>query len=125
MHPTYHDFPYRPFQSLTASLDTRLESEDVIIHSNKLTMLPALLFGHEPPQTFMGDSQGSSADTLAPATQEVLGIKEEMDIQSAAEGATRVWYIIYSRSIEDYKASGNPTHPDIAYLDSNFEFVSK
>ncbi len=124
-HVTYRDFPYGPFQSLTESLRARLESQDVIIHSNKLTTLPALLFDRELPQTFIRDLPGSGADTLAPATQEVLGIKEETNIRSAAEGAKRVWYIIYSRSIKDYQASGKRTHPDIEYLDSNFVFITK
>lgn len=124
-HITYRDFPYGPFQSLTASLKNRLEPQDVIIHSNKLTMLPAFLFDRELPQTFIADPTGSGADTLAPATQEVLGVKEETDITAATQNANHIWYIIFSRSIKEYQLGGSPSHPHITYLDSNFTFISK
>jgi len=124
-HVAYRDFPYGPFQSLDASLKERLDPHDVITHSNKLTMLPALLFDWGLPQTFLGDLPGSGADTLALATQEVLGIKAETDIQSAAGSAERVWYIIFSRAIDEYQAAGKATHPDLEYLDSHYVLVSK
>jgi 4-amino-4-deoxy-L-arabinose transferase-like glycosyltransferase len=124
-HVTYHDFPYGPFKSLDRSLQQRLEPQDVIVHSNKLSVLPAILFDRELPQSFIGDQPGSRTDTLASATQQVLGIKSKSDIQSATANAERVWYIIYQRSIEEYKASGAPTHPDLEYLDSHYNLKSK
>jgi uncharacterized membrane protein len=124
-HIKYHDFPYGPFKRLDISLQQRLEAEDLIVHSNKLSMLPAMLFDRDLPQVFIGDPPGSRTDTLASATQQVLGIKATSDIQSATRNAERVWYIIYQRSIEEYKAGGNPTHPDIKYLDSHFDLKSE
>ena len=124
-HVTYRDFPYGPFKDLDASLQQRIEPQDVIIHANKLSMLPALYFDRDLPQSFIGDPPGSAIDTLAPATQQVLGIKSETDIQSATKNAQRVWYIIYQRSIEEYKAGGNPTPPDIVYLDAHYDLESE
>jgi hypothetical protein len=43
-HLTYKDFPYGPFQALDMPLKHRLESQDMILHSNKLTILPAMFF---------------------------------------------------------------------------------
>ena len=123
-HVTYHDFPYGPFKQIDISLQQRMEPQDVILHSNKLTMLPALFFDRKLPQTFIGDPPGSPTDTLAPATQQVLGIQAESDIQSATRDAKRVWYIIYQRSIEEYQANGSLTHPDIRYLDSHYNLIS-
>jgi hypothetical protein len=124
-HVTYRDFPYGPFQELDQSLRERIEPHDVIVHSNKLSLLPALLFDRELPQSFIGDPPGSPTDTLAPATQQVLNIEAEKDIVSATGDAQRVWYIIYKRSLEEYQAHGSSTHPDLEYLDAHYtlEFV--
>jgi hypothetical protein len=94
--------------------------QDVVIHSNKMTMLPAMLFDREFEQVFVGDVPGSGGDTLAPATQEVLRIKAEPDIQTATEDAERVWYVIYQRVIDEYDPKGNSPYPDFEYLNSHF-----
>src|SRR5215213_2266594 len=119
-HLSYRDFPYGPFKELDISLRENMEYQDVILHSNKLSLIPAILFDRRLPQTFMGDEPGSRTDTLAPATQQVLEIQAKKDIPSAADGAGRVWYIIYQRSIAEYQSAGYKTHPDIEYLDSHF-----
>jgi 4-amino-4-deoxy-L-arabinose transferase-like glycosyltransferase len=124
-HVTYHDFPYGPFRQLDLSLQERVEPQDVIVHSNKLSMLPALLFDRKLPQSFIGDPPGSRVDTLASATQQVLGIKSESGIQSATGNARRVWYIIYQRSIEENKANGTPIYPDLEYLNSQYDLKSE
>jgi mannosyltransferase len=123
-HVTYQDFPYGPFKELDSSLHQRMETQDVIVHSNKLTMLPALLFDRDLSPLFIGDFPGSPSDTLAPATQEVLNIQAEEDIQSATSNANHVWYIIYQRAIDEFRARGYPTHPDIQYLNSHYTLES-
>ena len=123
-HVTYHDLPYGPFRELDRSLRQRIESQDVIVHANKMTLLPALLFDRNLPQSFIGDHPGSPVDTLAPATQEVLNIKAEKDIQSATQNATRVWYIIYQRAFDEFQTAGYSTHPDIQYLDEQYMLES-
>jgi uncharacterized membrane protein len=123
-HVTYSDFPYGPFKEVDASLHQRLEPQDVIVHSHKRTMLPALLFDPGLPHAFIGDPPGSPSDTLAPATQQILNIKAETDIQSAAGDAQRVWYIIHQRFIDEYEARGDATHPDLQYLDSHYNLES-
>jgi hypothetical protein len=107
------------------SLRQRLQPQDIIVHSNKRTMLPALLFDSGLPHSFIGDPPGSATDTLAPATQQVLNIRAEDSIQSATDGAPRVWYIIHQRKIEEYRAAGHSTHPDLAYLDSHYTLESE
>jgi uncharacterized membrane protein len=119
-HVTYNKFPYGPFQELDASLRQRVTPQDAVIHFNKMTMLPAMLFDRKFPQTFVGDVPGSRSDTLAFATQEVLGIKAAPDIEAAAGGAERVWYIIYQEVIDTYGSNGNSNYPDFDYLDSQY-----
>lgn len=115
-HVTYRDFPYGPFKELNLSLRERSKPQDVIIHSNKLTFLPAIYYDQDLSQTFIGDVPGSRADSLAPATQEVLGVQGQADIETAIGNAERIWYIIYQRSLDEYRAGGYATHPDIEYL---------
>ena len=124
-HATYRDFPYGPFQELDVSLKERIEQGDVIVHSNKLTMLPAILFDRDLPQSFIADLPGSDADTLAPATQEVLKIKATEDIQVATADAGRVWYVMFQRAIDELGATGQATHPDLEYLNSRYRLVSQ
>ena len=124
-HVTYDDFPYGPFKQLDVSLRQRVEPQDVIVHSNKLSALPAILFDRDLSQSFIGDQPGSSTDTLASATQQILNSRAEKGIQSATGNAKRIWYIIYQRSIDEYIAGGHPTHPDIEYLASQYSLESE
>jgi hypothetical protein len=124
-HVTYEDFPYGPFKELDHSLRQRMEAGDVIVHSNKLTFLPALLFDRDLSQSFIGDVPGSRADTLALATQEVLKIKAEKDILSATQNANRVWYIIYQRGLDELGDEGRVTHPELQYLDSQYSLEAE
>jgi len=123
-HLTYRDFPYGPFQALDRSLRERVKAQDVIVHSNKLTMLPAIFFDPTLSQSFIRDEPGSPADTLAAATQQVLGIRAETSIESATRNASKVWYIIYRRSVAELKAAGHKTYPDLEYLDANYTLQS-
>jgi len=124
-HVTYRGFPYGPFQELDRSLEERFEPGDLILHANKRTMLPALLFDRDLPQTFIGDPPGSPADTLAPATQEVLRIEARTDIVSATAGAKRIWFIVYPRPIDELGTVGNAALPELAYLDTNYVLLSQ
>jgi 4-amino-4-deoxy-L-arabinose transferase-like glycosyltransferase len=119
-HITYHDFPYGPFKELEKSLHERAKPGDIIIHSNKLTLLPAILFDPNLSQTFIGDAKGSGSDTFAPATQKVLGVQAKTDIQAATRNSERVWYIIYQRALNEYGTDEHSIHPDIQFLNSHY-----
>jgi hypothetical protein len=123
MHLTYAGFPYGPYQALDTSLETRLRPGDVIVHSNKLSFLPAVYYDRALDQQFLADPLGSGTDTLAPATQEALGLVESASLETATEGAERVWFIIFRKSIEEAIEEGLITHPDILWLNNNFHDV--
>lgn len=124
-HIAYHGFPYGPFREMTTYLRANVSPRDRIIHSNKLSLLPAMYFDRELVQFFIGDPPGSPTDTLAPATQEVLGIEAEVDVRSAADDAEGIWYVIFQRSIDEYIHAGKSTHPDIEYLNSEYRYDSQ
>jgi len=121
-HVTYRGFPYMP-PALTESLAERFEEGDVVIHSSKLSYLPALVYDRALPQGFIADPANSSVDTLSPATQKILNLNSFADIESGTGNAVRVWFIIYQQSLDEY-ADVNQVHPHIEYLDEHFTLES-
>jgi 4-amino-4-deoxy-L-arabinose transferase-like glycosyltransferase len=123
-HVTYSGFPYAPYTEINQSLAERVTAGDVIIHSSKLSYLPAFYDDPTLPQGFIIDPPGSGIDTLAPATREALNVREFANIESASADAERVWFIIFKPSIEEYTAQGLATHPHLEYLESQFTLSS-
>jgi len=123
-HLTYKDFPYGPFTEINSTLVSNIESNDLVLHSSKLSYLPSLYFNPALQQGYIIDPPGTSVDTLAPATREVLGLTEYEDISSATANFSRVWFIIYQKSIDEYTSNGYSNHPDLEYLDSEFTLRS-
>jgi hypothetical protein len=119
-HVTYRDVPYGPFKELGASLQARVEPNDVIVHASKMSMLPVRLFDRTLAQQYVDDPGGSGQDTLAPATQEVLKIKSSPYIASAIGDAERVWFIAFARDLPNLEANQDPASP-FQYLNSQFE----
>jgi hypothetical protein len=119
-HVNYRGFPYAPFEELDKSLRSQIEPGDIIVHSNKLSLLPAIYFDRTLPQTYVGDPTGSSTDTLAEATREVLRLSTAPDIEAATLDGRRIWFIIFARSIQEVRPAGSQTHPHLEYLNQNF-----
>ncbi len=115
---------YGPFDKIDASLEARYQHGDVIVHSNKLSLVPAFYFDPYLPQIFIADPPGSPNDTLALASQRVLGVISSPDIASATNGANRVWFIIFKASIDEFTSAGAPTHPQLQYLEDAFQLQS-
>lgn len=120
-HLTYTGFPYAPYQEMDHGLRKNLNPGDVIVHSNKLSLLPAIYFDPELPQSYIIDTPGSSTDTLLPATQEVLGLDAQSNLENATRDAERVWFVIFQESIEEFTAAGASTHPHLAWLNDHYK----
>ena len=123
-HLTYRGFPYGQFSLLNSTIEHKLEDGDLIIHSSKLSYLPAFYFNPSLPQGFILDPPKSNVDTLAPATRKILRVREFDTIEEAADKAERIWFVIYKPSIEEYTLQGHTTHPHLTYLDENFQLES-
>jgi 4-amino-4-deoxy-L-arabinose transferase-like glycosyltransferase len=120
VHITYGSFPYTDFSALNAAAETELSADALIIHSNKLSFLPAAYSYPALPQTFIADPAGSGSDTLAESTQRVLGVQAEPDIQRAAGHADEVWLVLFSREEVEVAASGGALHPNRLWLEDHF-----
>jgi mannosyltransferase len=116
-----NSFPYAPVHDAVAHIRDNLENGDVVIHMNKLTALSGEVYAPEVTQRFLADMQGSPEDTLDPATQQVLGVRESDCIPQAAEGASRIWFITLARAEEEYYAAGRTELDDaFNWLESHF-----
>lgn len=112
-----HDtFPRSPFDQAAAYLRDTLEPGDTILHDNKLSYFPMIVYAPDLPQVFLPDEAGSHNDTLAPATQEALEIYPLQGIARGVEGATRVRYVIFQRAIDEYAAATDGEPPALAWL---------
>jgi hypothetical protein len=117
-HITYKGFPYMP-PALTQSIAGRFEEGDAIIHSSKLSYLPSLYYDRALPQGFIADPANSTVDTLSPATQKILHLRSFADIEDGTGNASRVWFIVYQQSLDEYTEAGQ-VHPHLEYLNKNF-----
>jgi mannosyltransferase len=123
-HYTYAEFPRPPFDEVAAFLRAHYQPGDVIVHSNKLTFFPTHYYDRSLPQDFIADEPVSPSDTLAYPTQQALGLFATSDIGTAALGHEQVWFVVFRREIEEYRAAGYANHPQLAWLEQYYTLVS-
>lgn len=99
-----NSFPYSPVHNAMATIRDQTDALDdaAIVHLNKLTVLPAEFYAPELRQEFLADPQGAPQDTLAPQTQDVLGVQESQCMAAAVAGAERVWFLTLHIAEEQY-----------------------
>ncbi len=117
----YRGFPYAPFDEVNRFLKEGLSTNEVMLHSNKITAIPAVYDDPTLDHQYLADPPGSGSDTLAPATQEVLGLFARTDVEGAVGDAAGVWFIIFPREIDDYLAQGIEEHPALGWLETEFD----
>ncbi len=122
---SFRFFPRSPFDEATSFLSSGFKTGDVIVHDNKLSLFPSIVYNRDLPQVFLPDLPGSHNQTLAPQTQEAMDLIPAADISSAVEGAERVWFVVFSGALMEYQALGPEVHPQLAWLETNFEFVQQ
>ncbi|GMR11379.1 MAG: glycosyltransferase family 39 protein [Anaerolineae bacterium] len=139
---SYAGFPYAPWPRLNEDLRAKLQDQEVVLHSNKITALPSRYYAErfrsgavteevadgtrnpELEHRYLPDPPGSGSDTLAPATQEVLGFLAEPNLEKAVSGANGVWFIIFAREELEYLAEGYQAHPSLEKLSEQFTLES-
>jgi mannosyltransferase len=121
-HLSYQEFPYAPFKSLIRSVDDRAAPGDLVLHSNKLTALPAYYYASGIPAIFLADPPGSGTDTLSLQTANILGVVSSPAIDSAAGNASVIWFILFKQEIEEYTQAGFSGQPDLEWLSQNYVF---
>lgn len=115
-HYSYERFPRAPFAGAVAFLQ---EQGEPVVHSNKLSFLPAHFHAPQLAQKFIADEPGSPDDTLHPATQRVLGIAESATLETALPERGPVWLVIFEQAAAEYTAVGRQ-HPHLAALEQRY-----
>lgn len=124
-HVTYAGFPYAPYSTLSQSLNQRLQPGDILIHSSKLSLLPLRLVNNQLSQVFVQDPPGSSVDTLALRTQQILEVESRPSIAAASAGKQRIWLLIFAQSEQEALDAGQKEHPHLAWLRSHYREISR
>jgi mannosyltransferase len=117
---TYNKFPRSEYKMAMDTLRLELHPGDKIIHDNKLSLFPSLYFAPDLAQSFIADKPGSHNDTYAPPSQSSIEIFPEPDIATAAKDSKRIYFIAFSKAIEEYKEMNQPQHPSIDWLNSTY-----
>jgi mannosyltransferase len=118
---TFESFPRSPFDQAATWLESQVQSGDRVVHDNKLSYFPMEVYAPGLPMTFLPDPPGSHNDTLAPATEDALDLHPARDIETAAQGSTRIWFVTFQRALDEYAAMGLPEHPTLAWLDDHYQ----
>ncbi len=119
-HYKYAGFPYAPFPAIGAYLQEEADPGSVILHSNKLTMLPQVYYTGDLPQKFLADIPGSGQDTLARATQEVLGLLAEPNVLTAVRDADEVYFLVFKQEVMEFEQSPLGSHPALLWLQTYY-----
>jgi hypothetical protein len=55
------------------------------------------------------------------ASQQAMQTFPEQSLQTATQGYREVYFVVFSKTIDEYKRSGLPNHPQLAWLQKNME----
>ena len=115
-HYTYARFPRPPFREAVAYLQERVEPDDALVHTNKLTFFPMHVYAPDLVGEFLADRPGSPEDTLALPTHEALGIFATLTMTEAVGTAERVWLVYFTEEMEQR----GEDHPALTWLEGRF-----
>ncbi len=119
-HYTFEEFPRSPFQAAMVDLRAAVKPGDQIIHDNKLSFFPSHYYAPDLAQSFLMDEPGSPNDTLAPASQQAMGLYPQKDLPQAVGSSNHIFFILFDTTLQEYLQSGSPDHPQLAWLKAHF-----
>jgi mannosyltransferase len=117
----YDGFPRSPVDKVSVWIEARIQPGEGVVHDNKLSYFPARYYAPQLPQVFVADPAGTPNDTFAPGSQQAMQIFPAPDLASAVSGYSGVFFVVYSRTIEEYRAMGLADHPGLAWMKEHFE----
>ncbi len=113
---TYHSFPRSDFSQMMHIAGDGCKENCVVVHDNKLSYFPSLIYDETTPQNFIKDEPGSHNDTLAYNTQQAMDIYAISDIQSAVGDESDIRFVVFSTTLQEYLEMGvmNPSENRLA-----------
>ncbi len=124
-HYTFEEFPRSPYQAAMADLSAAVKPGDQVIHDNKLSFFPSHYYAPDLPQSFLMDEPGSPNDTLAPASQQAMGLFPQKNLEQAVGGSNHIFFILFDTTLQEYLQSGSPDHPQLVWLKAHFHLAGQ
>lgn len=121
----FSGFPRSEFRNATAYLRQSAQTGDAILHDNKLSYFPSHFYDPALEQTFLPDEPGGHNDTYAVASQQAMNIFPTTSVEQAVTDHERVWFVVFTRAIQEYAEEGVTVHPVMAQLDTQYDQVSQ
>lgn len=107
-------FPRSPFRPAADFLQSEVRGRDIVLHDNKLSYFPFMIYAPDLNGRFLADPPGSANDTLAEGTMDALDISAFSDLSSAIQGSNRVFFVVFDRTMKEYQTQNG--HPLLAEL---------
>lgn len=117
---SYRGYPYAPYQELDGYLDDNVRPGEVILHSSKLSAIPASYYDPRLAQTFLADPPQGGPSLPSQTTQEILGIRAADDVQTAVEDAQGVWFVIFPGELQENASGGTTQYLALAWLNARY-----
>jgi hypothetical protein len=121
---SFTSFPRSPFAQACAAVKEQVgeqSAEIAVLHDNKLSSFPCVVYEPGLPQMFLGDEVGSHNDTLALASQQAMQLFPETSIQAALKNKSEVYFFVFTRALDEYAALHTDLYPALAYLQTNYQ----
>ena len=118
---TYAEFPRSPFEDACRYLQKSMVGKGnnaLVLHDNKLSAFPCIVYQPELQQSFLGDEPGSHNDTYAYASQAAMEIYPANSVQESVNHKSEVYFVVFDRAIEEYAQIDDRKHPVLEYLSS-------
>ena len=119
----FSSFPRSEFRAATAYLRQSAQAGDAILHDNKLSYFPSHFYDQTLEQSFLPDEPASHNDTYALQSQQAMGIFPTPTVGQAVAGHDRVWFVVFTRAIQEYAADQGMEHPVITQLEASYDLV--
>jgi 4-amino-4-deoxy-L-arabinose transferase-like glycosyltransferase len=121
----YDEFPRSPFQQAAAYLEQAVQPDVRVIHDNKLSYFPMAFYRPDLAQVFLADEPGSHNDTLAYASQAAMNLYAQPDLAYSSRQAESIYFVVFTKAIMEYQASGLEDHPRLAWLNDHYQTYSR
>ncbi|MDR3574764.1 MAG: glycosyltransferase family 39 protein [Anaerolineaceae bacterium] len=118
-------FPRSPYQQAMSYLETVIQPGEQIIHDDKLSYFPSRYYSPDLPQKFLADKPGSPNDTFAPGSQKAMDIFPQPDLAVAIADSQQFYFVVYTQTIQEYKAAGLADHPNLTWLRARYMLLGK
>lgn len=117
-------FPRSPFAEACAAINHQVQDSDelvLVLHDNKLSYFPCVVYAPALGQTFLADEPGSHNDTLALASQQAMQIFPEASIQTAVMGKSDIYFVVFTRALQEYADLKEGLYPPLQFLSNTYQ----